>query len=106
MDDMARSTVGLFTAKLIGPDGFMEGRFFSTEKAAREWLMGAGLRSFEGDVKKAELCSPGDRLIWSKLRPKSGNRRRLPGTLPSAGLADPMQEQKPGRRAKSLQIES
>jgi hypothetical protein len=42
MDVMARSTVGLFTAKLIGPDGFMEGRFFSTEKAAREWLMGAG----------------------------------------------------------------
>jgi hypothetical protein len=71
MDVMARSTVGLFTAKLIGPDGFMEGRFFSTEKAAREWLMGAGLKSFEGDVKKAELCSPSDRLIWSKLRPKS-----------------------------------
>jgi hypothetical protein len=71
MDVMARSTVGLFTAKLIGPDGFMEGRFFATEKAAREWLMGAGLKSFEGDVKKAELCSPGDRLIWSKRRPKS-----------------------------------
>ncbi|HEY6255751.1 MAG TPA: hypothetical protein VIY51_08145 [Xanthobacteraceae bacterium] len=70
MDVMARSPGGVFTAKLTGPDGYMEGRFFSTEKAAREWLTGAGLRSFEGDVKRAELCSPDSRLIWAKSRPK------------------------------------
>jgi hypothetical protein len=95
MDVMARSTVGLFTAKLIGPDGFMEGRFFSTEKAAREWLMGAGLRSFEGDVKKAELCSPGDRLIWSKLRPKSGK------SAPAARNAALGWSGRPNARAKA-----
>jgi hypothetical protein len=99
MDVMARSTVGLFTAKLIGPDGFMEGRFFATEKAAREWLMGAGLKSFEGDVKKAELCSPGDRLIWSKLRPKSENKSEKPA--PAARNAALSWSGRPNARAKA-----
>jgi hypothetical protein len=75
---------GLFMAKLTGPDGFVEENFFSTDKAAREWLTGAGLRGFEGKVARSELYAPDDRLIWSKLRPKDVLAPRR--TAKSAGL--------------------
>lgn len=68
---MAQSQpAGLFMAKLTGPDGFVEENFFATDKAAREWLTGAGLNSFEGKVARSELYAPDDRLIWSRSRPK------------------------------------
>jgi hypothetical protein len=64
-----------FTAKLIGPDGFENKKLFSTHEAARQWLTGAGLKAFEGDVERAELYSPDGKLIRSWLRPKFENQR-------------------------------
>ena len=59
----------MYLAKLIGPDGYEETKQFSTGQAARAWLDDEGLKTFDGDIERAELYSGGE-MVWSKLRPR------------------------------------
>lgn len=61
---------GSYIAKLTAPDGYEEKFSFSDQAGAMNWLVGDGLKNFDGDVEWAEVWDPSGICIYRKHEPK------------------------------------